>query len=159
MAGWQPSGKRAELYFQTHRLFRADVPLLMAAAGLEGRADEVLQLLQDACHSALEAALPAADFGVSVGTGAHGNAVFTIYALANDLFGGDRRIRDAMLRLAQARGWDVGFYRELSEPLTGVSDFVTRHGMFGITVTAGQPASVVIGLTPDAPDHSGETLP
>ncbi|MBN3741007.1 MULTISPECIES: hypothetical protein [Burkholderia] len=154
MAGWQPAGRRAELYLRTRRLFRADVPLLMAAARLEHRADEVLGLLQDACCSAIEAALPAADFGVSIGAGPDGASTFTLYAVANDLFGGDGRIRETVLRVAAARGWDTHFYRALSEPLAGASGFVTRHGMFGIVVASDQPATVAIGLTPDHPETS-----
>jgi len=88
------------------------------------------------------------DFGFSYAVPQGGPAVFTLYAFANSLFGGDGRIRAAVLKLAERRGWSLPLYERLSAPLAETRGHITHHGLFGIVVPTEGPLNISLGLTP-----------
>lgn len=148
MAGYQ-SGGRVEIYYRTECLTRNDVASLMRPVGLSGRAADVMGILQEACASAIAFRLPSRVVGFSHAFDASGNAAgFTLYAVARELLGRDERVRAAVRRLGQRRGWDTSRYEVLCEP---VAASLTRHGMFGVVVPGDRaPATATIGLTLEA---------
>jgi len=163
---------RVELYYDLSSLHPSEVARLAERVGLEGRAPEILDLLREAVCLPLTHELPArCDWGFSYalevepsdsGAPRTRPLAFTLYTFANALFGGDGKIRRALLALARNRSWDgqrtLALYERISEPLAARRGFVTCHGVFGVTVTAdpAQPAVATWGLTP--PPVRGEDL-
>ncbi len=155
---------RVELYYDLSSLHPSEVARLAERIGLEARAPEILELLREAVCLPLTHELPARcywgfSYALEVepsnfGTPRTQPLAFTLYTFANALFGGDGKIRRALLALARNRSWDghrtLALYERISEPLAARRGFVTCHGVFGVTVTAdpAQPAVATWGLTP-----------
>jgi len=147
---------RIELYYDLSSLNPTEVALLAERAGLGERAPEILELLRRAVCLPLRHELPArCDWGFSIALdvspdGSARPRAFTLYTFANALFGGDGRIRRALLALGEAEGWDLSLYERISRPLAERRGFVTCHGVFGVTVTddPGRPAVATWGLAP-----------
>ena len=143
-------GGRIELYYKLSSLYPSEVATLAARVGLAERTPDLLALLRQAACLPLTCELPCRyDWFFSYALGV-GGPVFTLYTFANNLFGGDGKIRRALLALGEARGWDLSFYERLSSPLATRRGFITCHGFFGVTVTSGAapPATATWGLTP-----------
>ncbi len=154
---------RIELYYDLTSLHPSEVALLAERVGLADRTSEILDLLREATCLPLRHELPArCDWGFSYalevepasGTGAPlaRPVAFTLYTFANALFGGDGKIRRAILALGRSRGWSLALYERISEPLASRRGFVTSHGVFGATVTAdrARPPVATWGLAPPA---------
>ena len=160
---------RIELYYDLSSLHPSEIARLAERVGLEGRAPEILELLREAVCLPLTHELPArCDWGFSYALEVEPSGspddpdaprrtrplAFTLYTFANALFGGDGKIRRALLALARNRSWDgqrtLALYERISEPLAARRGFVTCHGVFGVTVTAdpARPAVATWGLTP-----------
>lgn len=149
MVGHHADAGRLELYYEAEGVLCHEMATLMSRVGLEDRAPEILDLLQQAYESTIRLELPCRKVGWSYSLSAHGEApAFTFYTFANSLFGGDGKIRAALLRLCAARGWDMPLYEAVSRPLAGSRGFVTCHGLFGIVIAAGAPAALSFGLVP-----------
>lgn len=139
---------RAELYVRVPSLLPAELPALLAAAGLNERADEVLAELSERYGQTLRGRLPGSSIGVSYAPDAHGCTV-TIYLFARALWGSDARIRqrfapligDPFQRLA---------YLSATAPLAKRNDWATRHGLVGLVLRSGTPLSWVVGFRPEA---------
>jgi hypothetical protein len=149
MIGYQPDCM--EVYYAIEDPRPGEIGTAMAPIGLESRAEEVLDLLAEARMRPIHREMPCTDFGFSYTMPVEGAPVFTLYAFANSLFGGDGRIRTALLRLAERRGWSLPFYEKLSEPLSETLGFITHHGLFGIVVPAVEPVGITVGLAPPQP--------
>jgi hypothetical protein len=148
---------RSELYYSSSGLKPGEVRTAMSRVGLEARAPEVLDLLQEAYGRTLYRDLPCQDFGWSYALNGDGEAeAFTLYTFANSLFGGDGRIRAAILRLAAAHGWELPLYERISRPLAERRGALTHHGMFGIVAPARGPLTLSFGLTPPLPSEPHE---
>lgn len=155
---------RIELYYDLSSLHPSEVALLAERVGLEERAPEILDLLREAVCLPFTHELPArCDWGFSYALEVEPSGsgrlrtrplAFTLYTFANALFGGDGKIRRALLALGRSRGWDrdrnLSLYERISEPLAARRGFVTCHGVFGVTVTADRaiPAVATWGLAP-----------
>jgi hypothetical protein len=150
--------RRLELYYRARGLRPGEVATLLGRVGLEGRAGELLELLELAYRRPVRRELPSVDFGWSYAFSDHGPETFTLYTFANSLFGGDGRIRRALLGLGERLGWDLSFYEALSRPLSERRGFPTRHGLFGLAIGPVGPPAVAFGLTPPEPlDSKGHT--
>ncbi len=150
MVGWD--GARLELYYRAQGLRPGEVSVLLDRVGLAHRSEELLDALETAYRRPVRRSLPSVDFGWSYSVSPTGEDTFTLYTFANAMFGGDGRIRKALLRLAEHVDWDLSLYRELSRPLAERSGFVTHHGLFGLVVAATGPPAISFGLTP--PQHT-----
>jgi len=149
MVGHHADAGRLELYYEAEGVLCHEMATLMSRVGLENRAPEVLDLLQQAYERTTRLELPCRKVGWSYSLSARGEApAFTFYTFANSLFGGDGKIRAALLRLCAARGWELPLYEAVSQPLAGRRGFVTCHGLFGIVIAAGAPAALSFGLVP-----------
>jgi hypothetical protein len=149
MVGHHADAGRIELYYEAEGLLCGEVAAAMSRVGLEDRAPEVLDLLQQAYERTIRLELPCRKVGWSYSLSSRGEApAFTFYTFANSLFGGDGKIRAALLRLCAARGWELPLYEEVSRPLASRRGFVTCHGLFGIVIAAGAPAAISFGLVP-----------
>lgn len=147
---------RIELYYDLSSLHPTEIAELAGRAGLGERAPEILELLRRAVRLPLRHELPAHyDWGFSyaLDLSSDGSArprAFTLYTFANALFGGDGKIRRALLDLGEGEGWDLSLYERISRPLAERRGFVTCHGVFGVTVTEDptRPAVATWGLAP-----------
>jgi len=147
---------RIELYYDLSSLNPTEVALLAERAGLGERAPEILELLRRAVCLPLRHELPARydwGFSTALDVSPDGSArprAFTLYTFANALFGGDGKIRRALLALGEAEAWDLSLYEHISRPLAERRGFVTCHGVFGVTLTGDprRPAVATWGLAP-----------
>jgi hypothetical protein len=151
MVGLDPDRSRLELYYRAARLFRSDASTLMRWAGLPDRGDEVLAAVTALSGRSVDGEIPSADLGVSLATSEDGTPVaLSVFSFAQSLLGGDGRIREAVLALAERNDWPCGAYRELSAPLTGGTGFDTCHGMVAFVVGIDGSLRVQVGLAPPA---------
>jgi hypothetical protein len=152
MVGYHADAGRLELYYEAEGLLLGEVATAMSRLGLEARAPEVLDLIQQAYERTMRLELPCRKVGWSYSLSCRGEApAFTFYTFANSLLGGDGKIRKALLRLCAARGWELPLYEAVSRPLAERRGFVTCHGLFGIVIAAGAPTTLSFGLVPPAP--------
>jgi hypothetical protein len=147
---------RTELHYSARGLHPGEIATAMGRVGLEARALEVFDLLQEAYGRSFHGELPSPDLGWSYALRPNARLEgegesFTLWISANALLGGDGRIRAALLRLAAAHGWDLGFYEELSRPLAESRSPRTHHGRLGIVAPTAGPLAVRFGLTPPLP--------
>lgn len=149
MLGHHADAGRLELYYEGEGLRPGEVATAMSRIGLEARAPEVLALFQEAYGRTIGRELPCGKVGWSYSLSTRGEApTFTFYTFANSLLGGDSRIRQALLRLCAAHGWALPLYEAVSRPLAERRGFLTCHGLFGVVVAAGAPATICFGLVP-----------
>lgn len=149
MLGLDPGTGRLELYYRAGRLHAGEVELAARRVGLPGCGTAAVDLLGALAGRLFRRDLPSADLGFSAAWSPAGEPVaFSLFSFAHSLLGGDRRIRAAVLGLADSRGWDAGPYRELSAPLADGTGFATWHGMAGALAAADGTVRLQVGLAP-----------
>ena len=151
MIGWD--GKCIELYYQAQSVRPGEVRVLLDRVGLAHRTNDLLDQLAMAQGRSIRRQLPATDLGWSYALDPTADeplagATFTLYAVANALFGGDGPIRAALLRLGSRTGWNLDRYRRLSQPLASRGGHRTQHGLFGLAVTSEREPAIAFGLAP-----------
>lgn len=147
MAGFD--GERVELYFRAESLGAIGLEAALERIGLGARAGDVFDCFSRACGRPVSGSFPVADTGYSYSVSLSGGAPrFSSYVFAHSLFGGDGRIREAILRFARASGWRFPLYETISAPLQSSRGFLTHHGMFGVVVGGEEPPAITFGLTP-----------
>jgi hypothetical protein len=147
--GYEPGRNVHERYFHAPGLRRYEVRPLLRSAGLEHRTQELVELVSHCCGRPIGERIPGGSVGFSLaGPLEQPAAVFTLFVFARALWGGDRRIRLALARLALERGWALDTYQRASEPLAGRDVYATYHGMAGFVVEGEKPIDVAIGLRP-----------
>lgn len=136
----------SELYLRVPSLLPAELPALLAPAGLADRAGEVLAVLSESYGQHLQGRVPGSSVGVSYAPDAQGCTV-TLYLFARALWGSDSRIRQRFAALianpAQRRA-----YLSATAPLAARDEWATRHGLAGLVLRPGAPPSWVIGFRP-----------
>jgi hypothetical protein len=148
VAGTPATGER-EAYYRVPDLYPIEVPALLAAAGVEDRAAELLDLLAGAYGHSLTGRLPGDSVGVSYAVSATGAPLgVTLYFFARVFWGSDARIRRRLTRLAPALGWDDRRYRKLTAHLAGAGGRLTRHGLLGVSMPPAGPPVLSIGVRP-----------
>lgn len=149
MIGYEPGSSRFELYFRSDRLEPWEVGLLLRRAGLAGREDELLSLVEEAYGRSIQAGLPGSDLGFSLAISPVAQpTVFSLFHYAGSVFGGDGSIRRRVLALAKTRAWRLGVYEELSEPLAEGQSWMTQHTMVTFAVASDGPPVLCLGVRP-----------
>jgi len=152
MIGFEPKSATVELYFQCKWLEPWEAGLLLRRAGLDGRQEEMLDLVEHARHGLRRLHFPGPDTGFSFSiTPGVEQRVFSLIHHAGTLFGGDASIRKHTLSLAAMYGWQLGCYQVLSEPLAIEHRWITHHTMATFSVATNRPAAFHIGLRPPDP--------
>jgi hypothetical protein len=148
MVACTPATGEGEAYYRIPDLDPAQVPRLLAAAGLESRAAELLDLLAVAYGHPFTGRLPGESVGVSYAVSPDGQPLsVTLFFFARVFWGSDDRIRRCLARLAPDLGWDDRRYRALTDGLAGAGRR-TRHGLLGVTVAGHAPPVLSVGLRP-----------
>ena len=104
ICGYEPATDRHELYLSAERLQPHHLRLIMERVGLAKRADELLEIVCESYGHPIDERLPGAAVGLSVAGQPGGPITLTLFLYARALWGGDRRIRFALARLATSRG-------------------------------------------------------
>jgi hypothetical protein len=148
MIGYEPANRRTEFYFKTEGMDSWEVVLLLRRFGLLDCQDALFELLSAAWGKPVREAMPAADIGFSLSSDSSGEVSFALHAYARSVFGGDCRIRRALLTLARQRNWTLAGYDEISAPLAARDDARTFHGVVSFGVGRGVGPALQVGLRP-----------
>jgi hypothetical protein len=152
MVGYDFSSSRTELYFKADGLEPWEVGFLLRKHGLGSREKDLLGLVEETYGRSIEQRLPTSRMGFSLSLAPDGPLVFSLFASARSLFGGDGSIRRHLLALAEKRGWNLESYARLSESLAMRTSWVTNHGVVSFVVAPHGPPMLHIGLRPPAID-------
>lgn len=128
MIGLCAGSDRFEVYYAYVDMLRTGVSTALDRVGLLSMSDSVLSMIGGMTPFSKGARLPARDVGFSYAF-AQGKpeAVFTLYLVAQKLFGDDRGC-------AKWIGGRLPGYVDLMSVLPETTTGVTHHGMVGITV-------------------------
>ncbi|HEY0727536.1 MAG TPA: hypothetical protein VGD38_05650 [Pyrinomonadaceae bacterium] len=149
LIGYDPHKRRTELYFRVEQLETLELARLLNRAGLGGRLEELLTLLEDCYGCSIGDTIPGANLGFSYSFGSDIKPIaFSLFAVARSLFGGDESIRKRLLALAMKRGWDVNTYEKLSAPIASRTGRRTRHCVLSFVVPPEGDLSIRVGMSP-----------
>lgn len=135
-----------ESYVRVPSLEPRHLPAILAPAGLEDRAGELLEFLREAYGCRIGARVPGPSVGVSF-TGTVSAPRVTVYLFARSLWGSDARIRRQFVRIASAYGWNPDTYLQVTAPIAARDSWQTYHGLFGVTLDR-STMSFAIGVRP-----------
>jgi hypothetical protein len=155
MVAHNPATGETESYLRIPSLLPGHLPAVLAPAGAEHAARLLVDWVEALYGHRVRGRLPGPSVGVSYTSGAASNRV-TLHFTARALWGGDGRIRDRFAEAAAGLGGDPSSYLAVTAPLAGTSGWRTRHGIVGLTLEAGMPASLTVGVRPVAPDPLDE---
>lgn len=147
MVGCVPGSQSLELYARVPSLEPRHVPAVLAPAGFESRAREVLDFVSESYGYSISGRLPGPSVGVSYRIGPPPTARVTLYFFARALWGSDARIRRRFLETAAARGWNQDAYARVTAPMAARESWQTFHGLLGITLDR-YAMSLAIGVRP-----------
>jgi len=154
LVGMSPGSDRCEFYFElpAPRLELEDLDRLMGHVGLEGRKQELVEMMRSfdfRGESRGADALPDAQYGFSYSVlPSRREAVFSIMAFAADLVGGDGLVRRQFILAARKRNWSVGGYASLTEPVAERFFRSTYHNMISFVVGEAPMAGLQISVSP-----------
>lgn len=135
-----------ESYVRVPSLEPRHLAAVLAAAGLEHRAGELLDVLREAYGCRIRGRLPGPSVGVSF-AGTESAPRVTVYVFARSLWGSDARIRRQFVRIASADGWNPDTYLQVTAPMAARESWQTYHGLFGVTLDR-STMSFAIGVRP-----------
>lgn len=150
MLGLDPASDTLELYYRLNALYPQEIDALLRRIGLPARSGEITALLESLESRTIRHEIVCSNLGFSYAFLADGARVFTLYASAHSLLGGDGTIRSSILSLLERRSWDGSAYQAVSEPLAGQKGPATSHGMVGCIVAAEGPIRFTAGIAPQA---------
>jgi len=146
---YDPRKHRTEFYFEVQGLERWELERLLNRAGLSGRSEELLTLLEETFGYSIGETLPTVNLGFSYSFGAGAEpTVFSVFAISRCALGSDERIRRQLLSLGVRKGWDLGLYEKLSAPIAARGGRRTRHSLLSFVVPPAGPLSIRIGMSP-----------
>lgn len=154
LIGMSPGSDRCEFYFElpAPRLKLSDLDRLLAHVGLEERKDELVGLMRSfdfRGESSGADALPDAQYGFSYSVlPPCREPVFSIIAFAADLAGGDGLVRRQVLLATRTRGWTLGGYASLTEPVADRFFRSTYHNMISFVAGEVPLAGLQISVSP-----------
>jgi hypothetical protein len=154
MVGYACAAGRCEAYYRIRSATAHHLPRLLAPCGLEGRAEELADVLADAYGQPLRDKLPGASIGASYATTSGGRAsVFTMFFYGRVFWGSDARIRRRFRHRAERLGWDTTAYQSVTAPIASRESWTTHHGLLGFSVAEAMPIALSIGVRPVGPDR------
>ena len=145
---------RCEIYFELPQrgLSVGDVERLLAHAELKERKEALLELVRSfefRSGTGNAQALPEAQWGFSYSLLPGGREpVFSLFAFARDLAGGDGSMRRQILAASRGRDWNLGCYPALSEPLTDWYFRSEYHNMISFVVAEAPMVGMQVSLSP-----------
>ena len=147
-----PDSERSEFYFDltARTLTTGGLERLLGHVGLESRRPDLEDLIRS-CDLAGpgEPSLPAARYGISYSTlpGAV-DPIVSIFARASELLGGDGFVRHQMMAAAGRRGWTLGLYPFITEPIARRFFRARYHNMISFTAGESSVAGLQVCLSP-----------
>lgn len=153
LVGGAPNSDRCELYFELSQPqpMVSTLTRLLAWGGLEARHDDLLELIRS-FHFRREGTpdtLPEARYGFSYSVLPGGHApVFSMFVLPSALAGGDGYLRREILISALGRGWKLGCYGALTQPLAQRLFKSGFHNMLTFSVGAGRTLGLQVSVSP-----------
>jgi hypothetical protein len=149
LAAYAMGARRLEFYFRIGELEVWELGLLLDRCGLYHRLPDLLSLVEAAYGFPIGERLPGSNFGFSIAPATERKpAVLSLFAYADCVFGNDRVAREAILRLASARGWRSDDYAAMSCPRDGGGEPVVNHGMIAFVVSKTGPPFLQVGFAP-----------
>lgn len=149
MVGHEPATGRIEFYFRIRHLEAGALPLLLKPTGLQRRAGELVDFIEQAYGHPLTERIPGGSVGFSYGfiPGSE-TIVFTLFLFTRLLWGGDARIRSRFCERIQAAGQDPTAYWRFSAPLAERDVYQTYHGLMGMALAPEAPIQLTLGVRP-----------
>lgn len=154
LIGKSPESERCEFYFELPKrgLTFESLRRLLGRIGLEERLETLVDLIRSSalCPPAeARGHLPNAQFGFSYSVLPDArDPVFSIFAFASDFLGGDGIVRHQMLTAALRRGWKLGMYPHITEPVADQLFRSTYHNIVSFIVAASKIAGMQVSLSP-----------
>lgn len=139
LVGGAPGTDRCEFYFEIEgrQLTLSALRRMLAHAGLESRHEELVELIRwfQFRRDGAGDTLPEAQYGFSYSLlPGGGEPVFSVFVFAADLAGGDGFLRRQVLSAALSRGWMLGCYAAITEPLAQRYFRSAFHNMISFAV-------------------------
>ncbi len=149
MLGYNLDSSTLEVYLRGQNIASYELPLLLGAAGLSDRADELQAFIETAYGHCLRVRLPGGFVGVSYALSLQGEPRgVCLFFPARQFWGSDARIRKQFIAHNDATSPMLKQYIQISRPLKHQQGCLTRHGMLGISISPGQSPQLNIGLRP-----------
>lgn len=149
LIGYEPRKRRMEVYFRVEELETLELLRLLNRAGLSERLEDLLTLLEDVYGCSITETIPGANLGFSYSFVNGGEpTVFSLFAEARSIFGGDESICRRLLALGIKMAWDTSIYEKLSAPVASRTGRLTRHCLFSFVIPPEGPLSVRVGMSP-----------
>jgi hypothetical protein len=147
---------RREFYFHLPGLGLSQDALayLLGRAGLADRVGALAGLIRDAPLAPPDGAavLPDIEVGLSLSTLPGGaRPVFSAFAFARNLVGGDGLIRLQALRMAKARSWSLGPYAALTAPIARNALVCSDHNVLAFIAGPAPMLGLHVSLSPPIP--------
>ena len=153
LVGGAPESDRCEFYFELswRKPALSTLNRLLARAGLEASQDELVDLVRSFQFRREGAAdtLPDAQYGFSYSLLPGGrDPVFSIFVFAADLAAGDGFVRRQVLASTVGRGWTLGCYAALTEPLAQRYFHSAFHNMLTFSVGRDPNPGLQVSVSP-----------
>jgi hypothetical protein len=149
MVGLEPTTGRIEFYFRIRHLQAGALPLLLQSAGLQQRAGELTDFIEQAYGHPLTERIPGGSVGFSYSLIPGSETIgFTLFLFTRLLWGGDVRIRSRFGERLQEVGQDPSAYWRFSAPLAKRDVYETYHGLLGLTMGPHTPIHLTLGVRP-----------
>lgn len=147
MIGLDTRSGGLELYYRCDRLFPKELDTLLKRLRLPERGGEVVALVAALTRRSIRFELPSYDMGFSYAFDGQGRPqVFTWYSVAEALLGPPGKVREAILRVGRAAGWDLDAYARLTDARA-----VPGHGLVGAVLAPELPMQVTATVATSRP--------
>jgi|GEM_PF-757244 len=134
MAGFDPATECVEIYCKIAPLDADALPILLSLFELSPLSRQSLKLLAELRQQSVRGKMPTDEQGLSLSMDQTGRlTALTWYAHADALLGPPAQIRQALLTVGAAHGWEMDRYRVLSAP--DDRGHVPWHGVIGLTIS------------------------
>lgn len=156
--GRKPGSLRCEFYFALsgRGLSEGELDHLLDQLDLQHRQQDLLELMGAAqifTSKSDRPKLPSVEYGLSYSVlPGKQDPVFSIFTFASKYIGGDAFIRHQILVAALSRGWSLGAYPILTEPLACNFTRCVHHNVIAFIVAPEQHLGLHISLSPPFPN-------
>ncbi|MEL6160749.1 MAG: hypothetical protein AAFR18_16185 [Cyanobacteria bacterium J06627_32] len=148
MIGYELSTGRMEFYYRVAGLAVWEVNQLLQRLGLDNAQTQWAKFIAEIYPYSLTSAIPGSNVGFSLSVLQEKVQSVALFTFARSLFGGDRAIRQHLLKLSAQYEWPMSAYEKLSSPLLKRTGCNTAHGMVTFAIAPNRFPVVGIGLRP-----------